>query len=194
MRAEIDSSKAEIEYKRFIYKFQPDSKIEELVTTVILSEYGKYDLTEVSGFDCSKYFYRVYDEHEYRYYSDWTGEEKEFYSGNHGHFSDGMNKEQYDLCFSPDGKYAALAERNWNELTYIVLIDLVNEKRYELDMYGSFPIFFNQRLYFVSDPEIVTTIDVTFRQIKDYALYSVDLSDKKLKLVHDFEGGIQLIK
>lgn len=194
MRAEIDTSKAEIEYLRHIYKYSSQTDEVSLVTTLVLSEHGKYDITDVVAVSENEYYYRVYDEHEYRYYSDWTGEEKMFYSGGHGHFLDANNKEQYDLCFSSDMKFAAFAERNWNELTYIVVVDLEKGKRYELDSYGSFPYFHGQRLYFISDPEIINTKDVSFRQVQDYALYYLDLNDMEAKLALDFEFGIQIIK
>jgi hypothetical protein len=194
MQAEIDSTGNETKYFRDILRYDPKLDSIVFVTRHELSEYSKYDITEVKSISSNKYYYRVYDEHEYRYYLDYRGEEQAFYSGGHGHYIDGLNKEQYDLCFSSDGRYAAFTERNWNEITYIVLIDLKQGKRYELKAYGSFPMFHGDRLYYISDPDFYNTDDVSFRQIKDYALFYVNLSTREAKMAYDFEGGISFVK
>ena len=102
-----------------LYRVISDSGKEELVRTIELTGNVRYDVKEISAFSKELYAYRVYDEHEYRYYVYDGKEERPFYNAGHGYYLDHKPREQYALKFSADGKYAAYAERPWNELTCI---------------------------------------------------------------------------
>lgn len=194
LKAKSDSSKSEIKDFRYIYKYQFDLDKVSRLKTFELDGYNIGEITEVVGINDNDFVYGVYNEHEIRYFNNVSGKMKEFYSGGHGHSLDGINKEQFDLCFSPNNEYAAFSERNWNELTYMVLIDLVNKKRHEIKKYGAFPYLTNEKMYFISEPEMVETKNIEFRQIKNYVLYSLDLKTEKVEQVIDLDGGIYIIE
>ena len=176
----------------YILKYSVEANRSIKMDSIELNE-GKVNITEIISRSDSEYYYRVYDEHEYRYYYNDKGEEKMFFNGGKAYFINGESKEQYHLTFSSDGKYAAFSERNWNELTYLVLIDLVNKTRIETPYYGSFPEIKNDKIYFISDPELFTSKNKSFRKIKNYALYAYDIKNKQATLVKKFEGGIQFL-
>jgi hypothetical protein len=146
--------------------------VQRLHRVVLSEEGGPYGVTEIVPLPRGGYAYRVSDEHEYRYI-DQNG--KAFYPGL-GHFTDSDNgrvsKEQNGLVISRDGRIAAYTERSWNQLTYLVVADLVTGKRIQTPFYGSFPVINDGRVLFVSDPSFVLGGDLSFRQIKEYALYA----------------------
>ncbi len=84
----------------------------------------------------------------------------------------GNSKEQYDLVLSGNGSWAAFAERNWGELTYLVIVDREAKRREQMPFYGSFPAWFGDTLLFASDPDFVRTEDPSFRQIENFAVYA----------------------
>lgn len=193
LRAENMETDSNTMYYRHICKFTPGGKI-SLLKTIELDEYYRLDVVEVIGYSGDKYHYNIYDEHEYRYYSDYKGGDKDFYSGKKGTRYDGNHKEQFSLKFSSDGKYAAFEERNWNELTYIVVVDLAKKKRIETPYYGSFPEVIGNTVYFISDPEFIEAENIEFRQIQNNALFAYDIAKRKLRLVKKYEGIIGIIK
>jgi len=175
---------------RHIHMYDPTNDSFELKYTVELGNYFiRYDVTEIVGLSRNFYCYRIYDEHEHRYYY-YDNEEKYFYSGGE------ENKEQYNLTFSIDGKLAAYTERNWNELTYLVVVDVENDERIKTNIYGSFPHIINNKIYFASDPEFVTTEELSpeFRQIANWTLYCYDPEEKNLKEIKRFTEQIQFIE
>jgi hypothetical protein len=170
------------------------------------------DVTEVVGRSREDFVYRVSEEHEHRYlWPDGTP----FYSGGHGHMKTGADggagmgnaKEQYDLSFSGDRRFGAFAERNWNELTYLVLVDLERRRRLELPYYGSFPVVREGLLFFSSDPAFVLAKPLphheptdgeaheglAFRQIASWALYAYDISRRSICRVGTYGYPIQAI-
>lgn len=101
-------------------------------------------------------------------------------------FSDSgrVSKEQNSLVVSADGRLAAYTERSWNQLTYLVVVDLTTGKRIQTPFYGSFPAISGDRVLFVSDPSFVLGgDDLTFRQIKHFALYSYQPASGSLCLI-----------
>jgi hypothetical protein len=152
-----------------------------------------YEVTEVVALANTKFVYRAYDEHEYRYYDQ---DDKPLVPGNDGHYRSpgndsyhmGTSKEQYDLRVSKDGRIAVLAERNWNELTYLVVVDLGLGTRQELPVFGSFPVLAGRYVVFSSDPSFVVANEGAreFRQIADWALYAYDLDTKSLCLIGNY--------
>jgi hypothetical protein len=140
------------------------------------AEGGPYRVMEVVSLPNGGYTYRVYDEHEYRYYD---GDGKPFYPGL-GHHIDSdsghVSKEQNSLIVSADGRLAAYTERSWNELTALVVIDLVQGRRTQTHFYGSFPRIYGDYVVFASDPSFVLGGDLSFRQIKQFAIYAYRVS------------------
>lgn len=150
-------------------------------------------LTDLAALDHEHFFYRVTEEHEARWLN---ADGTPFFSGGVGHYAtDGaihQNKEQFDLSFSTNRRFAAFAERNWNELTYIVVVDLDRDQRYDLPYFGSFPRFAGPYLLFSSDPAFVnfaperTDDDLGeeerphFRQIETWALYAYHVETHRL--------------
>lgn len=193
MRAESKATDSNFIYYRHIYKSTPDGN-KSLLKTLELEDYFRLDVVEVVGYSRDKYYYNIYDEHEYRYYSDFKGEDKDFYSGKKGTRYDGEHKEQFNMKFSSDGKYAAFEERNWNELTYIVVVDMAKKKRIETPYFGSFPEVIGKTAYFISDPDFVITKEYSFRQMEKNALYAYDIAKRKLRLVKKYDGVIGIIK
>lgn len=151
--------------------------------------------------------YSVHEMHEERYL--WP-DGKPFCSGGKGHLlrladgsigMGGTSKEQNGLTFSSDGRYAAFTERNWNELTYVVVVDLSKKERWELPYFGSFPAFVHGHVLFSSDSDFVNANvggdtpeadtdrgAAAFREIEKWAIYAFDLSTKRLCKVRDFEN------
>ena len=145
------------------------SGVTQLKRVELSPEGGPYDVTSVVPLPGGSYAYRQYDEHEYRYFD---ASDSAYYPGG-GHFRNGHeSKEQYDLTISDDGRWAAYAERNWNELTYLVVIDLTRGRRKETKVYGSFPHIYGDYVVFVSDPSFVNGGNKDFRQIANFALYA----------------------
>ena len=174
-----------------IYKYR-HGQTKELKRVELNPDY-LYDVTEVVSLEDGKFLYRVYDEHEYRYYDQ---DDKPFFPGSDGHYRSpesnshhmGASKEQYHLRISGDGRLAVFAERNWNELTYLVAIDLVSRIRRELPVVGSFPTTLGRRIVFSSDPSFVAANESArkFRQIADWALYAYDLDTNSLCLIDKY--------
>lgn len=178
-----------------IYSYSIGDKKATKRDTVGIDDEYTYDVTEISAQSKDFYTYRIYDEHEYRYYYTNKGEPSEFYAGGQGHAINQVNKEQYDLVFSEDKKTAAFAERNWNELTYIAYVDMVTKKRVDTKNFGSFPYIINSKVYFVSDPSFVNSKDENseFRQIESYAIYEYDPKTNKTKNIISLSGKIGII-
>ena len=136
-----------------------------LVKRIAVSEDGPYNVSEVVAVSRDRFVYRIYDEHEYRYYDN---EGAPFFEDS----KDDSHKEQFNLVVSGDGHRAALTERNWNELTYLVVLDLVDEQRIATQLYGSFPAIYGDYVAFVSDPDFVRGGDLEFRQIAEFTVYA----------------------
>jgi hypothetical protein len=158
--------------------------IAQLKRIELSEEGGPYAVTDVVPLPNGGYAYRVYDEHEYRYF-DASG--RPFFPGL-GHFIDSdsgrVSKEQNSLVASRDGKLAAYTERSWNQLTYLVVVDLKSGRRIQTPYYGSFPRIYGNRVLFVSDPSFVLGgNDLSFRQIKKFALYAYDVPSGSLCLI-----------
>lgn len=127
-----------------------NGKSEKVKTIELNEEGGPYDVTEVVPFSDHEFVYRVYDEHEYRYYD---RRDRPFSLGSDGgHYADpetgeinqGPSKEQFDLTVSLDRKHVAFTERNWNELTYLVVVDRRSKRRTQTSYYGSFPAIYGE--------------------------------------------------
>jgi hypothetical protein len=98
-------------------------------------------------------------------------------------------KEQLGLRVSGDGKLAVLAERNWSELSYLVVADASGGARRELPVFGSFPAITGQHVVFSSDPSFVKNAvsgSRGFRQIERWAMYAYDLAADSLCLVGEY--------
>ena len=148
--------------------------IKDLRRIELSDEGGPYGVSEVVPLPHGNYAYRVSDEHEYRYFDDASG--KPFFPGL-GHFieddSGHVSKEQNSLVVSRDGRMAAYTERSWNQLTYLVVVNLTTGQRIQTPFYGSFPVISGDRVLFVSDPSFVRGGEnLSFRQIASYALYA----------------------
>jgi hypothetical protein len=132
---------------------------------------GPYGVTEVVALSGSRVAYRIYDEHEYRYYERGRPlfERKT-----------GEPREQFDLTVSRDGQRAAFAERHWNELTYIVIADVNKGTRANTPYYGSVPVVDRELVLFASDPSFVQTSEPEFRQIGVWAIYAYDVVRRSL--------------
>lgn len=166
------------------------------------SDLGVSDLAALSA---DFFVMRVSEMHEHR----WLQADGEpFYSGGVGHGVGGSrSKEQFELTFSDDGRYATFAERNWNELTYIIVVDLVAKRRIELPYFGSFPVVVSGLVLFASDPTFVslpfshrhdvTGLDEgpdpppTFRQIEKFGIYAFHLASRRLCNVAVFDEYAQ---
>jgi hypothetical protein len=150
---------------------------ERRLKRIELSSFGRGDVTEVVALGGDDFLYRVSDEHERRYY---LANDEPYYPGEEGHWLDvkaggyhgGQSKEQHDLALSANGAWAAFAERNWNELTYLVVVDRKASRRQQTPYYGAFPAWFGDTLLFASDPQFVLGQDTTFRQIETFAIYA----------------------
>jgi hypothetical protein len=157
------------------------------------TEGGPYAVTNVEAFARDRFVYRIYDEHEYRYY-DQDG--RKFSSGRGpGANWDGpgsLHKEQFDLAVSPDRHFAAFTERNWNELTYLVVMDLASRKRITTRFYGSAPGIYGDYVAFMSDPKFVRGGNLAFRQIKTYAVYAYHVPTGTLCEVAQYAGVVQV--
>jgi hypothetical protein len=146
---------------------------------------GPHEVSEVVAMGGDDFLYRISDEHEHRYY---RANDQPYFPGDEGHFFDrktgssrgGRSKEQYSFVLSGNGAWAAFAERNWNELTYFVIIDRKARQREQTSFYGSFPAWFGDRLLFASDPEFVRTDEPSFRQIVNFAVYAYEPRRKAL--------------
>jgi hypothetical protein len=182
-------------YLRHLYKydFKNDSIIK--LATIKMDDFYKYDVDEIVALSDSFYCYRIYNEHEYRYYYLENSVENMFYP-----LPDSLEidihewKEQFGLVFSKDGKYAAYTERNWNELTYLVVLDLLKQERIQTPYFGSFPEIIGDKVYFISDPEFVNGKNREFRQIKNFALYSYEILTSQLKRIKNFKGELNILK
>jgi hypothetical protein len=149
---------------------------QQLRRVELSEEGGPYKVMEVVPLPNGGYTYRLYDEHEYRYYK---GDGEAFYPGL-GHHIDSdsghVSTEQNSLIVSADGRLAAYTERSWNQLTALVVIDLAHGRRTQTHFYGSFPRIYGDYVVFVSDPSFVLGSDLSFRQIKQFAIYSYRVS------------------
>jgi hypothetical protein len=154
-----------------------------LVKRIELSQDGPYGVSEVVSVSRDRFVYRIYDEHEYRYYDN---NDAPFFAG-----SGDSPKEQFDLVVSADGRRAAFTERNWNELTYLVVLDLVDEQRVDTRFYGSFPTIYGDYVAFVSDPAFVHGGDVDFRQVAEFAVYAYHVPTGTLCNVATYPGVAQ---
>jgi hypothetical protein len=169
-----------------------DGRATMRVKRIPLSEQGgPYSVREVVAISRDRFVYRIYDEHELRYY-DQNGApffkgvgpiKHEVYGAEH--------KEQFDLALSADRRRAAFTEREWNELTYLVVVDLVAKKRKATRYYGSFPAIYGDYVAFASDPSFVRGGDVAFRQIKKYAIYAYHVPTGTLCEVAKYKGYAQ---
>jgi hypothetical protein len=144
-------------------------------------------VSDLIALDAKTVAYRIYDEHEHRYYR-----------LNGDAFFPGASyppdpREQYDLGFSPDGKLATYAERRWGELTYLVIVDLLSRKRTEAKVFGSCPKAVPGAVYFLSDPTFVQTKHRAFRQIRSFALYRYDVVTGSFAPITTFEDSAQLL-
>ncbi|HVU01989.1 MAG TPA: hypothetical protein VHE30_09565 [Polyangiaceae bacterium] len=169
-----------------------DGRSTALVKRIALSDQGgPYSIGDVVALSRDRYVYRVYDEHEYRYYDQ---NDQPFFKGLGPAKDDilgGGHKEQYDLTISTDRRRAAFTERNWNELTYLVVLDLATRKRTATRFYGSFPAIYGDYVAFVSDPSFVRGGNVAFRQIKTYAVYAYHVPTGTLCEVGRYEEQVQ---
>ncbi len=135
---------------------------------------GPYSISDLVPLGRGGFAYRLDDEHEHRYYDDRNAP---YWPGQGHRIADAQGatqaKEQYDLTLSRDGKYAAYTERNWNALTYLVVVDLAQQRRIQTRVMGSFPRIYGEHVVFVSDPSFVTAPDTAeFRRIGQYAVYA----------------------
>ena len=153
----------------------------------LVEEGGPYAVEEVTALDAKTLAYRIYDEHEHRYY---TPGGKMFFPGK-SYPQD--PREQNSLTFSANGRLAAYTERQWNELTYLVVVDLQAKRRTETKFFGSFPKIVGAAIYLVSDPAFVQTKNRRFRQIKNFALYRYDVATGELTQVTTFDIQTQPI-
>lgn len=155
-------------------------------------EGGPYGIDEVIALSRDRYVYRVYDEHEYRYYDQ---NDAPFFKGvgpvKRPDGFDAEHKEQYDLTVSKNRRRAAFTERDWNELTYLVVLDLANKRRIATHFYGSFPAIYGDYVAFVSDPSFVRGGNVAFRQIRKYAVYAYHVPTGTLCEVAKYSGAAQ---
>jgi hypothetical protein len=171
-----------------VYNFLNEKPV--VVKTIDLSsEGGPYGIAEVVALSKDRYFYLDYSEEENRYYG---ADDKPFYHDTKG-FPGEHWKVQNNLTFSRDGKMAALTERNWNELTYLVVKDMVTGKSVRTNFYGIFPSIIGIKTFFFSEPSIVKGQIKPFRQINDFTLYSYDYSNNKLESLGSFQGSAEWV-
>jgi hypothetical protein len=154
-----------------------------LVKRIEISENGPYGVPDIVAVSRDRYAYRIYDEHEYRYYDH---NDAPFFAG-----SGDSYKEQFDLVVSADGRRAAFTERNWNELTYLVVLDLVDEQRVDTRFYGCFPAIYGDYVAFVSDPAFVRGGDLAFRQVAEFAVYAYHIPTGTLCEIATYPGVAQ---
>jgi hypothetical protein len=155
-----------------------------LVKRIELSPNGPYAVTEVVSVSRDRFVHRIYDEHEHRYYDN---QDAPFFAGS----DEDTPKEQFDLVVSADGRHAAFTERNWNELTYLVVIDLVEQRRIATRFYGSFPAIYGEYVAFVSDPAFVRGGDLAFRQVSEFAVYAYHVPTGTLCDIATYPGVAQ---
>lgn len=167
-------------------------KEETMKEVTLSSEGGPYEVTEILGFSRFEYFYKIYDEHEYRFYR--QDDNALFRPSAKG--KEEPYKEQYDLTISDDGKLAAFTERNWNELTYLVVGDAKSGSFYRTNIFGSFPTIDSNTVYFFSDPAFVKAkfTSTEFRQIKQFTLYAYEPKTKALSEIRRFKGIAGFLK
>jgi len=177
---------------RHLNKYDVKADSIRKVQSIELGDYFNMDVTEVVGLSKDFFCYRISDEHEYRYYYH-KDKEYPFYSGGQGHMINGNNKEQFDLRFSDSG-FAAFFERDWNSLTYLVVVDLEKKQRTETKYYGAYPFIKDATVYFMSDPSFITTDSSGFRQIEKFELFSYDCHTHKLKKIKSFKGHAEVVK
>jgi len=164
--------------------------IDRLVRVELSQEEGPYAVTEVVPITKDLFVYRIYDEHEYRYYGadgvSFFAEDGRSFTWEHNGFGHGGHKEQFNLTFSADQRYGAFTERNWGELTYLVVADRATNVRTQTKYYGSFPVIHGEYVIFVSDPAFVTK-GGKFRQIAHYATYAYHMPTGALCEVARFD-------
>ncbi len=194
MKQETVSSKNEVKYLRKIYRYSLESDTDSILTTIELNDYYRYDVTEIKAATEQDYVYRIYDEHEYRYYYKNGVSELKYYPEKADKKDTPKHKEQFDLCFSQNNDYSAFTERDWNKNTYLVVVDLKKQQRTQTEIYCSFPKIINNQVYFVSDPNFINSKNPDFEQIKDYALFVYDIISKSHNLIKDFKGEIFIMK
>jgi hypothetical protein len=160
----------------------------ETVETAYPYDGHPYDVVGITAYDAKVVTYRIYDEHEYRFYLPGG---KPFFPGRlYGGYPP-EPREQYDLTFSLDGHFAAYTERRWNENTYLVVVDLRTRKRTETKVFASFPRIVGSTIYFVSDPSFVRDTKRHFRHIISYALYRYDIASGEVAQMARFGGMVQ---
>lgn len=140
-----------------------------------------FSVTEIVARSGAEYVYRVSDEHEFRYYD--QRDEPYFPSATLPVDELSVRREQFDLRFSRDGRYAVLTERPWNSLSHLVIIDVAQRRRTDLPYYGSFPVVQGTQVLFSSDPAFVLDGAGGFRQIEHWTLYALDLQSRRLCVV-----------
>jgi len=155
-------------------------------TELLKIELGEwiYDITDLVALNDKDFIFRIYDEHEYRYYK--NDLKNPFFPGKNK-----SHTEQYGLVISKNGKFACFRERNWNELSRIIIIDIENNKRIDTNFIGAFQTFKDNKLYFISDPNLLITEDLTFQKFSKYSLYELDLNTMKQEKIFDFDRYTQ---
>ena len=110
-----------------------------------------------------------------------------------GRFRTDRAREQVHAV-GPDAAYATYAERDWNGLTQIVVVDLESRKRELLPFRGSFPQVHAGHVVFSSDPAFVlpTPDNSEFQQITRWTLYAVPVGTKRLCKIADFDNPVQI--
>jgi hypothetical protein len=163
---------------------QPEATVIDTIEISEPYEGGPYDVRGIAAYDAKMATYRIYDEHEYRFY---LPGRRPFFPGRES-LPDA--REQYDLTFSLDGHYAAYTERRWNENTYLVVVDLRTRKRTATKIFASFPLIVGSAIYFVSDPSFVRDKKRQFRHIISYALYRYDIGSGEIAEIAKFGGMV----
>jgi hypothetical protein len=179
-----NAGNARVEVRRFV-----PTKSESTVASIRLSDEspGPYAIEGLVAWDATTFTYLVYDEHERRYY---LPGRKPFFPGK---VYPPIPREQSGLTFSKDGRFAAYTERRWNELTYLVVVDLPKRKRIETTVFGSFPKIAGGAVYFMSDPSFVRPRSRTFRQIGSFALFRYEIASGEVSQIATFVGDAETL-
>jgi len=156
-----------------------------------------YDLSDPKyvGPGQKDFLFRVYDEHEYMYYS--QNYRDTFISTRDGapflHHGDedGENLEQFRMALSYDGKWAVLEEALWGSPAYLLLVDLESRGSKVVSKFGYNAHFTldSKNIVFNYDPDYhkgCTGTECRYPRGEDgYEIYRVDLKGENLTRLTD---------